>query len=293
MLWPKDLSKRIKTKVNLRGLTTFKIGGPAQYYFLPLDLTQLQQALAAAKAAGVRVFILGSGSNVLVSDRGVRGLVIKLGGGNFNRIYQEGSCVIAASGLKLNQLIAFAAQHNLSGAEFLAGIPGSLGGAIMGNAGAWGSCVGGLVRELGVLDYSGRPRLLKGRQLKFSYRKSNLDKYIIVWAKLKLRERNKKVITGKIKEYLLLRKDSQSNRLPNAGCIFKNPKGDFVGRLIESCQLKGRIKNGAVISTKHANFILNAQQAKCRDVLFLMDLVQKKVKDKFKINLEPEIKIWE
>jgi UDP-N-acetylmuramate dehydrogenase len=292
MLWPKSLSKKIKTKVNLAGLTSFKIGGQAEYFFEPQNLKSFQQALIFAKQAGLSVFILGAGSNILVSDSGLRGLVIKLSGKNFQRIDCQGSCIIAGSGLKLSQLISFAAKRRLSGVEFLAGIPGCLGGSLTGNAGAWGNSIGTLVKQLGALDYNGKLKILTPNQLKFGYRKSNLSKYIIIWAKLKLSAENKKVIVSRVKEYLARRKIVQNNRLPNAGCIFKNPGQNSAGRLIDLCGLKGTRKGKAVICRQHANFILNTGNAKSRDVLFLMDLMQRKVKAKFNINLEPEIKIW-
>jgi len=292
MLWPKSLSKRIKTKVNLAGYTSFKIGGPAEYFFEPKNLKSLQQVLVSARQAGQRVFILGAGSNILVSDAGLDGLVVRLSSKNFRKCSCQGSYIVAGSGLKLNALISFSKKHNLSGLEFLVGIPGSLGGSLLGNAGAWGKSIGELVSQVGVLDYSGKLKLLQGKQLKFAYRKSNLNKYIIVWAKLKLYTVQKKVIVDKINENLLRRKQSQSNNLPNAGCVFKNPTGGSAGRLIDSCGLKGKARGKAVISKLHANFILNTGKAKSGDVLSLMGLMQKKVKERFKINLEPEVKIW-
>jgi UDP-N-acetylmuramate dehydrogenase len=292
MLWPKSLSKEIKTKVNLAGHTSFKIGGPAKYFFEPQGLKSLQQALISAGKAGVRVFILGSGSNILASQAGVNGLVIKLSGADFVKCFCQDSCIVAGAGIKLNKLILFSRQKNLSGLEFLAGIPGTLGGALMGNAGAWGNSIGALVKEAGVLDKRGKLKLLKGRQLKFAYRKSGLDKYIIIWARLKLVSAPGKLITARINEFLLRRKQSQGDKLPNAGCIFKNPGRDSAGRLIDLCGLKGKARGKAVISRRHANFILNTGRAKSSDVLSLIGLVRKKVKGKFKIKLEPEIKIW-
>jgi len=292
MPWPKSLSKKIKTKVNLANHTSFKIGGQAEYFFEPKNLKSLQQVLVSAQQAGKRVFILGAGSNILVSQAGLDGLVIRLSSKDFRNCSGYGSCVVAGSGLKLNVLISFSQKKNLSGLEFLVGIPGTLGGSLMGNAGAGSKSIGELVKQVGVLDYHGKLKLLRSKQLKFAYRKSNLNKYIIIWAKLKLQAAPKKIIAAKINEYLLRRKQSPGNNLPNAGCIFKNPACGSAGRLIDSCGLKGKARGGAVISKRHANFILNTGHAKSGDVLSLMDLMQKKVKERFKINLEPEIKIW-
>lgn len=294
MIWPQSLSKKIRTKVDLSGCTSFKIGGLAEYFFEPKNIQELRQALILAKRSGQRVFILGSGSNILVSDAGIDGLVIRLAGKNFKKSFSQGSCIIAGSGLKISALILFSKKKNLSGLEFLVGIPGTLGGCLIGNAGAWGKAIGDLVSEVGVLDYRGKFKLLQSKQFKFSYRKSNLNKYIIIWAKLKLQTVVKKVIVEKIKENLLRRKQSQGDNLPNAGCIFKNPADHFsAGRLIDACGLKGKARGKAVISKRHANFILNVGQAKSKDVLSLIRLTQKRVEKKFKINLEPEIKIWD
>jgi len=293
MLWPQSLSKKIQTKVNLAGYTSFRIGGPAEYFFQPENLRELQEALIFAKRSGIRIFILGAGSNILVSDAGLEGLVISLSRGDFGKSSACGNYLTAGSGIKLNSLISFSEKNNLSGLEFLIGIPGRLGGCLVGNAGAWGSSIGELVKQAGVLDDHGKSKILQTRQLKFGYRKSNLHKYIILWAKLKLQPASKKVIVAKLNDFLLQRKQTQGgHNLPNAGCIFKNPAGHSAGTLIDLCGLKGRAKGKAVISKQHANFILNTGKAKCKDVLALMDLIQKKVNKRFKINLETEIKIW-
>lgn len=240
IFWPQG----IRTKVNLAGYTSFKIGGQAKYFFEPKNPKSLQQALVAAQQAGLRVFILGAGSNILVSQAGLDGLVIRLSSQNFRKCRCQGSCVVAGSGLKLNALISFLKKKNLCGLEFLVGIPGTLGGSLVGNAGAWGKAIGESVKQVGVLDYNGKLRRLKNKQLKFIYRKSNLNKYIIIWAKLKLQAAQKKIIAAKINHYLLRRKQFLSPSLPNAGCIFKNPVCGSAGRLIAACGLKGKSRGG-------------------------------------------------
>lgn len=290
MHWPKNL--KIKTGVKLSGYTTFKIGGPARFFLEPDNLKELQDALVFAKNKHIPVFILGAGSNILASDSGLDGLVIKLSAAYFKSLRFNGENIRAGCGLKLNQLLIGAKNRGLSGVEFLAGIPGTLGAALMGNAGAWGKSIGGLVNEVQVLDYNGTPRLFKKNQLKFSYRKSNLRKYIIVSAKLKLVSASRRGIEYKVNRFLKQRSKTQENNLPNAGCIFKNPAKGFAGKLIEDCGLKARACGGAVISAKHANFILNKGKAKSKDVLSLMCLMRREVKRRFGVNLEPEIKIW-
>ena len=290
MRWPKSL--KIKTGVKLSGYTTFKIGGPARFFLEPGNLKELQDALVFAKNKRIKVFILGAGSNILVSDSGLDGLVIWLNAAYFKSLRFNRENIQAGSGLKLNQLLTGAKNKSLSGVEFLAGIPGTLGAAIIGNAGAWGKSIGELVNEVQVLDYNGRARLFKKSQLKFSYRKSNLHKYIILSAKLKLVSAPKREIEYKVKQLLRQRSQTQENNLPNAGCIFKNPSRWPAGKLIEGCGLKARACGRAVISAVHANFILNTGKAKSKDVLSLMYLMRKEVKRRFKVNLEPEIKIW-
>lgn len=292
MFWPKNLNKKIKNKINLAKYTSFKIGGPALFFFEPKNLEILQELLVCAKKAGIKIYILGAGSNILVNDTGIEGIVIKFSSDNFKSIQRKGNTLTVGSALRLNQLIAFSKNNALSGLEFLIGIPGTLGGALVGNAGAWGKEIGELVKEVSVLDYSGKLSTLGKDKLKFAYRKSNLNKYIVISAKLKLKVANKNKIDSKIKEYLLKRNKTQSNRLPNAGCIFKNPLKNSAGFLIDNCGLKGRKKGGALISKTHANFILNFRRARSSDVKALMSLIQKKVKEKFKIILKPEIKIW-
>jgi len=312
MRWPKSLNKKIKPCVKLAAYTTFKIGGPARFFFEPISLKELQDALVFARDKRLPVFILGTGSNILVSDSGLNALVIKLSGKDFKGLRINGFYMQAGCGLKLNQLLIRAKNSGLSGLEFLAGIPGTLGGALMGNAGAWGKSIGDLVEEARVLDYNGKPKLLKKSQLEFGYRKSNLSKYIIVQAKLKLAPAKQDEIASLTSQLLKQRALRQENNLPNAGCIFKNPmtpqpaallKGRQTaalwpaalwpaGRLIDACGLKAKAVGGAVISSLHANFILNRGKAKSKDVLSLMRLMRREVKRRFKVNLEPEIKIW-
>ena len=292
MLWPKNLNKRIKANFKLAELTSFKVGGAARFFFEAKSVQELQEVLILARRADIPVFILGAGSNILVSDAGLDGLVIKLSGRLFKRIKRKGNFLEAGAGVKLNQLMLYARNSGLCGLEFLAGIPGTLGGALAGNAGARERSLWALVKDVCVLDYGGKPRRFLAKQLKFAYRKSNLNKYIILSARIKLRKANKHAVGLRIREYLLLRSKTQKDALPNAGCIFKNPAGNTAGKLVDACGLKGKIKGGAIISKSHANFILNKDKASSKDILSLMDLMQRKVRKRFKVELEPEIKIW-
>jgi UDP-N-acetylmuramate dehydrogenase len=210
----------------------------------------------------------------------------------FKKINFCGDRVEASSAAPLSRLISLTRAKGLSGLEFLAGIPGTLGGALMMNAGAWGRCVGDLVEDVKVMDHRGRIKLLDKKDIKFKYRCAGLDGFIILGAGLRLEKNDKGQIGARIKEHLLQRKRAQDLSHPSAGCVFKNPKGKPAGMLIDKCGLKGKEIGGAGISTKHANFILNLGDASARDVLALMSLARKEVYKKFKVRLKPEIKIW-
>lgn len=272
--------------------TTFKIGGPAKFFIEPKDSAELRLILAYARKYKVPLFVIGAGSNILISDKGVGGIVLRLRSPYFRKLIFNGEHLEAGSGVMLSQLLNATQKQGLSGLEFLAGIPGTVAGALIMNAGIPGETIGDLVEEVWVMDYNGNIKLLKKQVLKFGYRTSNLSKYIILNAHLRLVKKAKLAIKNKIAEYLNYRRMNQDISKPSAGCIFKNPKGTQAGRLIDLCGLKGKRIGGACISKRHGNFILNQDKATAGDVLKLMDLIIKRVKRKFNITLEPEIKIW-
>ena len=287
---PKEL--KIRNNFNLKFNTTFKIGGVAKYFCEPKDLKGLKSILLWANKNKLPVFVLGAGSNILVNDKEVKGLVIRLRSSFFKNIFVRKDCIYAGAGALISQIISFAKNKSLAGLEFLSGIPGTLGGAIVMNAGCWDKDISRITKEVMVIDYFGNIKILKKNKLKFEYRNSNLSKYVILSAVLKLNKGDavciKKNIIFNLKNKCL----TQDLTSPSAGCIFKNPKGKFAGRLIDQCSLKGKRINDAVVSSKHANFILNKGKASSGDVLRLIKLIQRKVKQRFNINLEPEIKIW-
>ena len=290
MNWPRDF--KVRAKYPLKDKTTFRIGGRAQFFSEPGDLTELKSLLRVAKRNKVPVFILGAGSNLLISDKGVKGLVIKLGSAYFKRIALRADCIEAGSAALLSQLIKFTQSKSLQGLEFLVGIPGTLGGALAMNAGCWEAAIGDLVKEVSVMDYNGKIKILSNKDIKFTYRKSILGKYIILSARLKLKKGNRTQIQKNINKYLKFRRLAQDLGRPNAGCIFKNPPQCYAGKLIDLCGLKGKRIGDAFVSERHANFILNKGRASAKDVLALMRIINQKVEDKFKITLQPEIKIW-
>jgi UDP-N-acetylmuramate dehydrogenase len=304
---------KIREKVLLRDYTTFKIGGPARYFFVAKNKEDLKNAILWAKKKKLLFFILGGGSNVLFSDKGFNGLVIKI---QNTRYEIRNTKIVAEAGVPLQKLVLETAKKGLSGLENLAGIPGTLGGAIWGNAGAFGREIRDLVEEVKVLEVKGsrlKVKRLKNKECEFGYRESVFKRkknWIILEATLKLKKGKRKEIEEKIKEILRLRKEKQPLEFPSAGSVFKNVpvekvpkeirekfkeeiKDGFLpaGVLIEAAGLKGFQIEGAKISEKHANFILNVGEAKASDVKELMEKIKKEVKKKFKVQLEEEIKL--
>ncbi|MBZ9572228.1 UDP-N-acetylmuramate dehydrogenase [Patescibacteria group bacterium] len=296
----KKLLPRVKKSVLLKNYTTFKIGGKAKYFFVAKNRKEIIQAVSTVKENNLPFFILGGGSNVLVADKGYRGLIIKIK--NQNLKFKKNT-IFAEAGVPLSKLIKVALENSLSGFEWAAGIPGTVGGTICGNSGAFGKSISDIVKEVEVFDLEkGKIKILKNKDCQFNYRDSTFKRnknLIILSAEFKLRTRIKKEIKKKIKEYLDYRKRTQPLDLPSAGSIFKNPrfrqgsggraKRIPAGELIEKCGLKGKKIGNAKISKKHANFILNLGKAKAKEIKKLIDLAKKKVKNKFKINLEEEI----
>lgn len=292
MNWQKGLKIKLKHAVRLKGYTTFKIGGPADYFSCPKDTDELKILIKAAKRYKIPILVIGTGSNILADDKRVRALVMRLSTPFFNKLCINDCLVYAGGGVKLPRLINIAQKHGLSGLENLVGIPGTVGGALMMNASAWGRDIKDAVNDVKVMDYNGRIKVLKKSTIRFGYRKSGLGKYIILGSSFSLVKRNPRQIKNKIRSYIKQRIGTQDLTYPSAGCIFKNPEGDSAGRLIDECALKGKRIGGALISDKHANFIVNVGNAKAADVLKLIALVKKEVHKKFNINLKPEIKIW-
>lgn len=260
------------------------------------DDGQLRRSLEFAGEKGLPARVIGRGSNILIQDQGIRGVVILLAG-NYRRktLLKSGekfNGIEAGAGVVLSGLAAFALKHGLTGMECLAGIPGTFGGALLMNAGAGGQEIASLVESVRVMDMEGRTRNLFKEEIKFGYRYSSLrDMGIILGAKLKLAVGEAGEILKKMKEHLRWRKNAQPLELPSAGSVFKNPPGDYAGRLIESAGLKGARIGGAEISRKHANFIVNAGGARASDILELIDMARNRVMEKFGINLELEIQI--
>jgi len=295
MNWWRSLKGRIRLAEPLKNHTTFKIGGPAKFFIEPQDPNDLKLLLSLVKRYNSPFFVIGRGSNLLISDKGINGAVLRLSAPYFSKLSSKDNYLEAGSGVWLGKVVLFAKEHGLSGAEFLAGIPGTFGGALAMNAGVAqdNRSIADLVVNVTVMDYSGNRKILNKKDIRFGYRTSSLSKYIILSALIKLSRKNKEQIRNKIKAYLKYRKLTQDLSKPSAGCIFRNPTGHSAGRLIDLCGLKGKRVGDAGVSLKHANFILNLGKGSARDVIKLMDFIRKKVNNKFNINLTPEIKIWQ
>jgi len=270
--------------------TTFCIGGPADIWAEPENEADLKRIVLFAKKNRVKIFPIGSGSNILADDKGFKGLVMSLSSPGFTNVSVSGRTIRAGAGAKLAGVVCAAYRHALAGMEGLAGIPGTVGGAVFMNSGHISS-TGRNLSGVKVMDRNGNIFALKPGDLKFGYRKSNLSCYIILEAEFSLKRGIKKVLKREHQRLIRLRKKSQPLNKKSAGCVFKNPKNlrSSAANLIENCGLKGHVFGGAKISKKHANFIINNRAANSGDVSYLISLVRKNVKEKFNISLKPEI----
>ena len=280
---------KIQENVSLKKYTTFRIGGPAKYFFTAHTKFSLLEAVQEAFKRRLPFFILGKGSNLLVSDQGFRGLVINV---KCQKLSVKNNKISAEAGVSLGQLASSSLENSLSGAEWVVGIPGTIGGAIFGNAGAFGKSMKDIVDSVEVLDTKKNiVRKIKNKACRFGYRQSFFKKnrhLIIISCELKLKKRDRHDIKKEMKGYLDYRATHHPKN-PSAGSIFTNPKGYSARELIDICGLKGKKIGGAQISNTHSNFIINSGNAKARDVWSLVQLVKKTVNKKFKVKLEEEI----
>ena len=270
--------------------TSFKIGGPADILVQPQDADALAQALAAARDCGVPVTILGNGSNVLVRDKGIRGLVIKIGNA-LKTFRQDGERLYFGAGYSLALASRKAWECGLSGMEFAVGIPGSIGGAVYMNAGAYNGEMKCVVESVRVMDMAGKAMELTAEDLQFGYRKTSLQQsgYIITEVCLKMQPGDKDAIKAMMDDFSSRRISKQPLELPSAGSMFKRPPGHFAGTLIEQAGLKGYTVGGAQVSEKHAGFVVNRGNATAADVLQLIADVRRIVMEKAGVELHPEV----
>ena len=269
--------------------TSMRVGGPADYYVEPADKTDLIEIIRYFRQNNFPFMMLGRGSNLLVSDDGIRGAAINLENG-VSRVYLQGHLVIAESGARLNKFVDFCIQNEFGGVEMLAGIPGTVGGAVVMNAGAHGGEISDHLLEVEVLRQGDVQHISKS-DAQFSYRKSGFGKDIVLSASFKLPQGNREELTAKRRELILKRNESQPLELPNSGSMFKNPPTTFAAKLIEQAGLKGKRIGNAQISEKHANFIVNLGDAKASEVQRLVELAQRTVYQNTGILLELEVKL--
>lgn len=274
--------------------TSFRIGGPAEAWARPGTEAQLLACLDFARSQGLPLTLLAAGTNVLVKDGGIRGLVLSLGG-DFEAFSINGSSVRAGAAMNLALLARKTALAGLAGLEWAIGIPGSLGGALVMNAGAHGGEMKQVVRRVGLV-LEGRAQVWEAKDCGFEYRHSRFKELapgslVLTWAELELVEGSVEELKGRMDAALAKRRASQPLDLPNAGCVFKNPEGANAGAMIEACGLKGRRSGAAEISPLHANFVVNSGGAKAADVLALMQVASQAVRERFQVDLKREILI--
>ena len=290
----RDFSKRqLSELAPMSRYTTLRLGGPADVLAEPATVEQLRAALLAAREQDVPVTIIGNGSNLLVRDGGIRGLVLRISGG-LNAIRREGDCLLVQAGASLAAVAAFARDEGLSGMAELGGIPGTVGGGVLMNAGAYGAELAQLVTQAeGVSLSDGRRVIYPADRLDFAYRHSALMDagVVITQATLALTPGDPEAIRARMEECAKARREKQPLTLPSAGSTFKRPEGHFAAKLIDDCGLRGLTVGGAQVSEKHAGFIVNIGGATARDMLELMRQVEQRVFEQTGVQLEPEVRI--
>ena len=290
----KKFLRGVKTNVPLKNYTTFRIGGAAEYFFTAKSKEDLMKAILAAQIYNLPFFILGGGSNLLVSDNGFRGLVIKIQNSKFQILDSK---IIAESGVLLGKLVNISASKGLTGLEEAMAIPGTIGGAIRGNTGAFGKSMADVIKTVTVLEFSNSKfkfRIFENKDCKFDFRDSIFKRnpnLIILSAEIQLKRGDKKDIKEKMKKYLDYRKKNHPLNFPSIGCIFKNSKNFYAGELIEKCGLKGKRIGDVKVSEKHCNFIVNLGHGTAENVKELIKIIKQKAKEKFNIKLEEEIEL--
>lgn len=275
----------------MKNHTTFRIGGPADYFAIPTNAKQVQEAVALCRKEGVPFYIIGNGSNLLVGDKGYRGLIIQIYK-NMNSITIEENTITAQAGALLSKVAAAACENSLAGFEYASGIPGTIGGAVVMNAGAYGGEIRNHIISAMVLNKDNEVISLDKEELDLGYRTSVIAKkgYIVLEVVLELPTGDQKEIKAHINELRDQRINKQPLEFPSAGSTFKRPEGYFAGKLIQDAGLKGFRVGGAQVSEKHSGFVINKEQATAADVVSLMEQVSAQVKQQFGVTLEPEVK---
>ena len=272
--------------------TWFQLGGPAEYFAEPETVDELVAVLRRCHDEGVPVRVLGQGSNILVHDEGVPGMVVRISAPAFCKIEVEGRSLMASGGAPLGRAVTMAVHRGLAGLETLIGIPGTVGGALHGNAGAHGDSFGQWALQATVVTASGEICRRTSDELSFGYRPSSLDDLVILETRCELEEEDPRELAQRMQKHWIVRKGAQPLGHQCAGCVFKNPRGMSAGELIDDAGLKGTRIGGASISDRHANFIIADPECSSQDVLRLIELVRGQIKDRLGVELELELEIW-
>ena len=283
----------IRKKALLKEFTSFKVGGPADIIAEPKDIKELVELIKFLRNEGIIFYILGNGTNILASDKGVHGCVVHIGK-SLSKIRVLGTKIEAGAGAKLSEIADVALKNGLQGFEELSGIPGTIGGAVAMNAGAYDKEIRDVFSSANAINEAGRVIKLSKDAMNFSYRKSAVSdgNFIITQAIIHLQEGNKKEIQANMERYRELRRNRQPLEYPSAGSVFKRPEGKYASKLIEDAHLAGESVGGAEVSEKHTGFIINKGDATATDVYKLINKVQTDVKTYFNVPLELEVKLW-
>jgi len=282
---------RVRAAMPLAAMTSFRIGGPADLFVDIEDETELMHAKAAAYRAGAPCFCLGLGTNLLVSDRGMRGLVVRLGDG-FAKIKIDDTKVVAGAGAAFGTLVQTVVERGLEGLEFGEGIPGTVGGGLVMNAGAFGGEIAKVVTLVHGVTETGEAIALTNDEVKFAYRRTDLpNRFVITRVDFDLAHGDRERLAARVADLKARRAARQPRGVPNAGSIFKNPPGNFAGKLLEGAGLKGTRVGGAAFSDQHANFIVNLGGAQAAEVRALIDMARDRVKEQSGVWLEPEVRL--
>jgi UDP-N-acetylmuramate dehydrogenase len=288
----KDFEHFVKPAEPLAPHTWFHLGGPAEFFAEPSTVDELQALVRRCRESGMPVRLLGGGSNILVRDEGVPGMVVRLSAPAFTDIKLERHSLVAGGGAKLGHAISTSVREGLAGLETLVGIPGTIGGALHGNAGSRGGDIGQWTCQATVMTRTGEILQREREELVFAYRESSLDELVILSARFQLDADDPEELTKRMQKQWIVKKASQPLGHQSAGCIFKNPRGMSAGMLIEQAGLKNTRIGQAEVSDRHANFIVADPGATSADVLRLIDVVRERVTDRLGIELETEIEIW-
>ncbi|SHJ30885.1 UDP-N-acetylmuramate dehydrogenase [Lutispora thermophila] len=287
-----DLFSNIKLNEPMKNHTSFKVGGNADIFIEPENVRELTEFIRYAKDNNIPYYIIGNGTNLLVSDYGISGAVIKLGE-KISSIQVVEDRIIAQCGAKLPEVAKVAMANSLSGLEFASGIPGSIGGAVAMNAGAYGHEMKDVIETVEVLDGNLEYKVVQNKEMEFGYRKSAVWKnnYIVLGSTFKLKKGSKSEIVSLMDNYTKERQSKQPLDMPSAGSVFKRPEGYYTGKLIEDAGLRGMSIGGAQVSEKHCGFIVNKGGATARDIYNLIKHIQKTIYERFGVELETEVKL--